>query len=434
MPARNADGLLTRRRALILGAAAGLGATVARPLRALGRRSAAPRGFGLRVTPADFPGGGATSRVLRTRRFDLVGLRGARGDVEVRVRRAGGRWSAWVALAVHGDHAPDTGSGERASDPVWTGGSDELQLRVRGGRPRRDLRVHLVTVPASARRRFRRPRARAAQVADPHLPPPIIGRDAWGAAAVPPRTGPSYGDVQLAYVHHTVTTNSYGPQDSAAMVVGIAKFHRDTNGWNDIGYNFLVDQYGQIFEGRAGGIDQPVIGAHTQGFNSHSTGVAILGTFTSAPPSAAALDAVARIVAWKLSIHGAPIEGTVVVTSAGGDVNRWRAGTPVTFQRISGHRDADATSCPGNALYALLGDIRVRARPWTFTPVAAAPAVQASLPADRTAVPYRSPAVFRGNVVRADGTPAVGAPVFVQKRGRTAWVTVGQTTVDATGA
>ncbi|HEX2104459.1 MAG TPA: hypothetical protein VHF51_12465, partial [Solirubrobacteraceae bacterium] len=115
---------MTRRRALALGAAAGLG-TLLGPLRsvpALALRPARPRGFGLTVTPADFAGA-RTSRVIRApRRFDLLGLRGA-GHVEVRVRARGGAWSGWVPLAVRGDHAPDTGTGERASDPVWTGGS-----------------------------------------------------------------------------------------------------------------------------------------------------------------------------------------------------------------------------------------------------------------------------------------------------------------------
>src|SRR3954452_11347392 len=143
---------ITRRRALALGAAARLGSLVS-PLRsasAFAALSPRPRGFGLTVTPADFDGG-RTSRVLRVRRFDLLGVRGT-GHVEVRVRRAGGAWSRWLPLAAHGDHAPDTGTGERASDPVWTGGSDELQQRL-ARPPSGSLRVHFVAVPAAARRR-----------------------------------------------------------------------------------------------------------------------------------------------------------------------------------------------------------------------------------------------------------------------------------------
>src|SRR4029079_18192461 len=116
-------------------------------------------------------------------------------------------------------------------------------------------------------------------------PPAIIPRAAWGGDGVKPRADPSYGDVQLAFVHHTVTANDYAPEDSAGIVLGIAKYHRDTNGWNDIGYNFLVDKYGQIFEGRAGGVDAAVVGAQAQGWNSHSTGIANLGTFSTSGPT-----------------------------------------------------------------------------------------------------------------------------------------------------
>src|ERR671937_1249271 len=245
----------TRRRALVLGAAAGMGSLLARPLNALGR--AAPgrvRSFGMDVAPSDFAG--ATSRVLRApRRFDIVGVRGAHAvGLEVRVRRDGGRFSPWVPLAVHGDHAPDTGTGERASDPVWAGGCDELQLRA-AGRLRATLRMHFVAVPPPSRRALRAQAAAKQSSPQPGTPPPIIPRSVWGGDSVPPRQPPDYGVVQMAFVHHTVTANDYTEDQSASIVLGIAKYHRDTNGWNDIGYNFLVDRYGQVFEGRAGGVD-----------------------------------------------------------------------------------------------------------------------------------------------------------------------------------
>src|SRR3954470_21834185 len=322
----------TRRRALVLGAAAGLGSLLA-PLRAapglaaIGSRAARPRGFGLTVTPADFDGG-RTSRVLRVRRFDLLGVRGT-GHVEVRVRRAGGAWSRWMPLAAHGDHAPDTGTGERASDPVWTGGSDELQLRL-ARPPSGSLHVHFVAVPAAARRRaalgvraHARAVGRAAQAGGAQAggPPPIVPRDAWGAAGVPPRAAPRYGAVEAAFIHHTVTANEYGPADSPAIVLGIAKFHRDTNGWNDIAYTSLADAYGRVLEGGAGGVAQPVVGAHAQGYNTQSTSVAQIGTFTAAGVAPAALETTARLLGWKLPLHGVPVTGTVVLQSGGGSSN-----------------------------------------------------------------------------------------------------------------
>src|SRR4051794_484130 len=437
----------TRRRALLLGAAAGLGSLLA-PLRGVSafaaggasrsRLGTRPRGFGLTVTPADFDGG-RLSRVLRVRRFDLLGLRGS-GHVEVRVRRAGGVWSGWIPLAAHGDHAPDTGTGERASDPVWTGGSDELQLRLARA-PRGSLRVHFVAVPPAARRRATagarsaRARAWAAQAGGAQAggPPPMVPRAAWGAAPVPPRSGPSYGAVQAAFVHHTVTVNEYGPQDSAAIVLGIAKFHRDTNGWNDIGYNFLVDKYGQVFEGRAGGIDQAVVGAHAQGYNSQSTSVAQIGTYTAAAITPQALEATARLLGWKLSLHGVPAVGTVVLTSGGGSLNRFGAGTPVTVNRICGHRDGDATSCPGDALYAQLPALRARAA--ALAGPVAPPQGQVTLAIAAASVPYGQPASFSGLVIRPGGGAAAGVPVALQKRGRSGgWVTVARATAGGEGS
>jgi N-acetylmuramoyl-L-alanine amidase len=433
---------ITRRRALSLGAAAGLESLLA-PLRsalpAFAGGTPRARGFGLTVTPADFDGG-RTSRVLPARRFDLLGVRAA-GRVEVRVRSRGGAWSPWIPLAGHGDHAPDTGTGQRASDPVWTGGSDELQLRLPRP-PRTSLRVHFVAIPAAQRRRaalgaraHARVAGRAAQAGgvQPGSPPPIVPRDAWGAASAPPRSAPRYGAVQAAFVHHTVTANQYAPSDSPAIVLGIAKYHIDTNGWNDIGYNFLVDQYGQVFEGRAGGVDQAVVGAHAQGYNAQSTGVAQLGTFSAAPISSAALEATAQLLGWKLSLHGVPALGTVVLQSGGGSLNRFPSGTPVTVNRICGHRDGDATSCPGDALYAQLPALRSRAA--ALAGPVAAPQGQVTLAVAAPAVPYGQPASFAGLVIAPGGGAAAGVPVSLQKRGRSGgWVTVARATAGGDGS
>jgi hypothetical protein len=425
---------ITRRRALALGAATSLSSLLARPLAAFPRDAPArPSAFGMDVGPADFEG--VTSRVLRApRRFDVLGVRGARAvrGLEVRVRRGGGRFSPWVPLAVHGDHAPDTGSGERASDPVWAGGCDELQLRA-AAPPKAPLRMHFVAVPAVAPRRAQAIAAAVKQVSpQPGAPPPIIPRSSWGGPSVPPRAAPQYGVVQLAFVHHTVTANEYTQDQSAAMVLAIAKYHRDTNGWNDIGYNFLVDRYGQVFEGRAGGVEQPVVGAQAQGYNNQSTGVALLGTFTDAPIPEPAMAAVARLLGWKLSLHGVPCEGGLTVVSGGGSLNRFGSGTPVALQRISGHRDGDKTDCPGNVLYAQLPELRHRAA-GLAGPIVAHGTV--SLQSAQRQVAYGADAVFTGTVIRPDSTAGAGEAVALQKRGSGGrWVTVGRATALVDGS
>jgi N-acetylmuramoyl-L-alanine amidase len=362
---------LTRRQALRLGALATAAGALSAPSPAFARRRDPlfeQDLFAATTRASAAAAGWRTTGVLRApRRFDLIGLRWAAGshaEAQVRARRRGGKWTPWAGLHVTGDHGPDEGTPPAGTDPVFTGTADEYQLRLRGNPG--ELRARFVrALPTAtlAGRLARRARARisARKQAAPGAAPAMITRTEWGADSVPPRAAPSYGSVQMAFVHHTVNANDYQPEDSAGIVLGIARYHRNSNGWNDIGYNFLVDKYGQIFEGRAGGIDQPVIGAQAQGYNSVSTGVACLGTFSSVAQTEAGMDALARIIGWKLSVHGVPVEGQITVISAGGETNRHPAGTSVTFQRISGHRDGDNTSCPGDALYAQLADLRTRA-------------------------------------------------------------------------
>lgn len=332
--------------------------------------------------------------------------------LQVRTRRAGGEWSDWARVGTHG-HGGEGGRATRASDPVGVAGARELQLRVRGHAD--GLVAQLVRAKPAAQA----PRARSAQAGGPA----IIPRSAWGGDSVKPRGAPSYGAVQAAFVHHTVNPNSYTPDEAAAMVLGMARYHRDVNKWDDLGYNFVVDRFGRIYEGRAGGIDKAVIGAQAQGYNAQSTGVAILGTFedVDAPPQA--LEAVAHVVAWKLALHGAPASGAVVVTSAGGELNRYKQGARVTLQRVCGHRDGDQTACPGARLYAQLPQIRQRAI-----------ALQGSLyrtVAPVTAVVHARAAskrVREGKAVLIRGTraPAGGVDVLIERRIRGRYRRVGK--------
>ena len=142
-------------------------------------------------------------------------------------------------------------------------------------------------------------------------------------------------------MHHTVTANDYTREEAPAAVLAMCRYHRNSNGWNDIGYNFLVDRFGTIYEGRAGGIDQPVVGAQAQGYNAQSTGIANIGTYTSTGQTPEALNAMAALIRWKLPIEGAPTAGTTTLTSAGGSSNRFPAGrqvTPAAGDRPPGHR------------------------------------------------------------------------------------------------
>lgn len=405
----------TRRQALRLGAgAAALGA-----LRVPSTAFAAATGPALFELP--LPDGHAhasaawrTTPVLRApRRFDLAGLRWARGSqiqAQLRARTAGGRWTRWTPLpASHGLL--------EGSDPVFTGAADELQLRLRGSASGLRLRFVRALPHAPA------PRARAAQSGGPA----IVPRANWGGDQVPPRTYPSYGIVEAAFVHHTVTAVDYAPEDSPGIVLGIAKYHRDSNGWNDIGYNFLVDRYGVIFEGRAGGVEAAVSGAQAQGWNSVSTGIACLGTFTNIPLDAPAMDALARLIGWKLSLHGVPVQGSVVLTSGGGETNRYPSGTQVAFERISGHRDGCETSCPGEQLYGQLPDLRTRAARYA-RPISAITVKASSQKGTR-------PTSVSGVLHFADGSSPAGATLGVEyMTAGSAWAQVTTTACGADGS
>ncbi|MEU9983533.1 N-acetylmuramoyl-L-alanine amidase [Streptomyces sp. NPDC050856] len=202
--------------------------------------------------------------------------------------------------------------------------------------------------------------------------PPITSRAGWGSDESISPEEPGYlpgGKIKAVVVHHTAASNTYTCEQAPAVVRGIYAYHVKQLGWKDIGYNFLVDKCGTLYEGRKGGVDQPVQGAHAYGFNAQTTGVSVLGTYTDTAPSQAAMSSVARIAAWKLGQYGVDPAGTTTLTA--GDSGRnysgktWTKGAQLAFPTIHGHRDGYNTQCPGNTFYNQLGTIRS----WAAGPV-----------------------------------------------------------------
>ncbi|MDX3239572.1 N-acetylmuramoyl-L-alanine amidase [Streptomyces sp. ME03-5709C] len=187
--------------------------------------------------------------------------------------------------------------------------------------------------------------------------PRIITRFGWGADEQLRNEDSELTDaVSAVFVHHTATGNDYECSDSPSVIRGIYRYHVKSSGWRDIGYNFLVDKCGNIYEGRSGGVSKAVFGAHTLGFNEHTMGIAVLGDYSEDQPSQEALSGVARLAAWKLGMYGGDPEGTTYLVSGGS--NKYPKGTRVRMHVISGHRDGFATQCPGTELYDDLGIIR----------------------------------------------------------------------------
>nr|WP_262505564.1 peptidoglycan recognition protein [Streptomyces sp. TRM68367] len=200
------------------------------------------------------------------------------------------------------------------------------------------------------------------QKAKPYIGPRprIVTRRGWGADEKLREKRFVYTKkVKVAFVHHSASGNNYSCSQAPSLIRSIYRYHVKSMGWRDIGYNFLVDKCGNIYEGRAGGVAKPVMGAHTLGFNTKSMGIAVLGSYGATKPSAAAVKAVARLTAWKLGLHGMNPRSKTYLKSAGS--NLYRKGKKVRLNVISGHRDGFATECPGRRLYGKLGSARSKA-------------------------------------------------------------------------
>ncbi len=287
-------------------------------------------------------------------RFDAVGLARERRPVEIRARLDGEVWTDWFEVA--------------GGDPlVVVGGAHETQLRTRGWRPRGRLHYVNVTGTTSAaqtaltdvRSALNSAFVSATDLISPTVDaaarkPKFMSRKGWGAerdqGGCKPRTRPAYGRVKAVAVHHTVTSNSYSKSQAPGIVLAICRYHRNGNNWNDIGYNALVDRFGRVFAGRAGGVDKPVVGAQAQGYNAESAGVAAIGDHSSDGVSGPAFRGLRNYLAWKLDLSGHGARGKTILVSAGGEVNRYPRGTRVHVRRVFRHGTVDYTACPGNGL------------------------------------------------------------------------------------
>ena len=376
---------------------------------------AAPAAVPVAPTLTDIPLGGgvrsAASGPLTVSRpatpgFSAVGVSWAQDravrDVEVTVRtRAGtGAWTAWSSTGTD-DKEPDPAdlaarAGTRGgTEPLWTGRATGVEARVTvvSGPAPLDLRLTLVDPGTSA------------ADADPAVTtaaagkPAILTRAQWGADPKLMGWDPEYApSIKAGFLHHTAGTNSYAAADVPAILRSIYAFHSRTRGWGDIGYNFLVDRFGRTWEGRYGGVDSTVVGAHTGGFNSGTFGVAMMGDFQTAAVPAATTAAVEAVFAWKFARWKVDPTGTVRLTSGGGGTSRYPAGVVVTKSTLSGHRDVGLTECPGDKGYALLPAIRARVKALIGTaPALVSPSISPASVAYGTATGPRITAGLSGS-------------------------------------
>ena len=301
--------------------------------------------------------------------------------IQVRTAKAG-HWSGWTPVQYHDDHGPDGDAGELTArarpgtDALVIGDVDQVQMRAENatGQAIPDLQLAVID-PGTGKMVAQHPAidtatlSSAATASQPvttdegssdtvslsamrRAPKPYIySRAQWGANEKMREQGlPNYGTVKAGFIHHTVNANNYSAAQVPALLRGIYAYHTQSRGWRDIGYNFLVDRFGRIWEGRYGGVDKAVVGAHTLGYNEVSFAMSAIGNYDIAAPPQAILDAYARLFAWKLSLYNIRADATHI----------WLKDRYVNA--INGHRDVGHTACPGRYLYAKIPTIRAMAQ------------------------------------------------------------------------
>ena len=315
------------------------------------------------------------SAALSSSEYSMVGFTWFDAELppSISVRtRTRGRWGDWRPVPRQHD-VPDPDADEESrvagTELVWIGPSNGIQIRVGSSRPE-GLKLVLLRPwrrpeddPSGAPGRLTSASLGRVEVATESLVPrpSLLGRKQWGADESWRSGDPRYVDtIEQVHVHHTVNSNVYASADVPALIRGMYRYHTYYLGWSDIAYNFLVDRFGRVWTGRAGGANLPVRGAHTLGFNANSVGVAVIGNFELVQPSPAVIQGVAALAAWKLDKYDRDPLATTQVISEGSD--KFRHDQVVALPVIDGHRDTNDTACPGRYLYKRLPEIRSAAR------------------------------------------------------------------------
>ncbi|WP_405487645.1 N-acetylmuramoyl-L-alanine amidase [Nocardia sp. NBC_00511] len=322
--------------------------------------------------------GAQVKELSRDTPFSMVALTApdlAGTTTKLRAKRPDGSWGPWYDAETETgrDHpVPDRKAG---TEPIYVGNTKSVQLLV----TRKPVAAPAEPAPldhGSADPAQIDLEKLAAVLIDPGrgtidenlsnvaapLPgggPKVITRAQWGADESLRCEEPTYDDgVAAITVHHTAGRNDYTKAESAGIVRAIYSYHAKTLGWCDIGYNALVDKYGQIFEGRYGGLDRPVEGAHAGGFNENTAGVSIMGDYEDEAPTDVSIQAVGKYIGWRAKVAGIDPKGSSTLYSEGSDYTKYPLGQAVKLPNIFAHRDVGNTTCPGDAAYALMDKIR----------------------------------------------------------------------------
>lgn len=284
------------------------------------------------------------------------------GTVLVTARtRTDGEWSDWFELHTNVDGGTEASpNGRFGTVPYWAGDSDGVQVRVDavGDAELADVRADLIEPGTSAADAAIGGDWNGSAASAATDRPPIVTRAEWGAdERLRDKRLENSDTFKVAFVHHTAGSNNYTRSESPAVVRGLYSYYVNTLDYADMGYNFLVDKYGTIYEGRAGSITKPVRSAASGGFNTDTLAVVAMGNFETAPASDAMVRGISKILAYRLSRYHRDPFGSKVLTAEVGS-SKFPAGRKVSMKVISGHRDSQLTACPGGNLYKRIPAIR----------------------------------------------------------------------------
>jgi hypothetical protein len=331
--------------------------------------------------------------------FSVVGLTWV-GDLpsgtifRTRVRESG-KWSSWNELHFSDDHGVDSNSVESSdsrmgTDPLMTAVADSIEVTMtnKSGLAPNDLQLELIGSQETRQDRALLTTVRSLNSApiygEPAVTPDgaivprpnIVSRAQWGADETWRDPVPRMGTKIVAgFVHHTASTNDYSPEQAPAQMRALYAYFTKSLKYADMAYNFLVDQYGTVYEGRNGcaygdlnpcdGPTLPVIGAHTAGLNRNTFAISAIGNYDTKAPSNpdALVNAIASLMAWKLAPYGLdPTANASMVSTDKSGSSKYSNGMTAITPVISGHRDVGKTACPGRYLYPYLDEIRAKAK------------------------------------------------------------------------
>lgn len=276
----------------------------------------------------------------------------------IRSQRPDGSWSEWFDTHPMEFSTPGEDS-KQGTELIYVQPTKAIQVSLSGvdlSSPQQSEELEAVFINGGT---SSTPENGITLASDSNGLPKVISRSGWGAdESIRCGDSETSDSTQGIVIHHTAGSNDYSEEEAAGIIRGIYSYHAQTMGWCDIGYHALADKYGNLYEGRSGGLNKDVIGAHAGGFNENTWAISMVGNYQTQQPSTEMLESVGKLAGWRAKVAGIDPKGSNTHRSEGTQFTQFPAGTTVDLPNIFAHRDVGLTECPGDYAYAKLDTIR----------------------------------------------------------------------------